>query len=168
MNPGQTHLNPETRYIKVLALLIVFLCGYFAFKGMQSREPTSVDFFSGPLPLCGAKPNCVCSLQNPADARYIEAIDPGSPGLADVIDAIGSIDGKIGASNGTTIHATFTSCIFGYVDDLVIQFNNGKLDVRSSSRVGHSDFGVNRKRVDRLRKVLSGSAASLNTGESGL
>jgi uncharacterized protein (DUF1499 family) len=41
-----------------------------------------------------------------------------------------------------------------FVDDLELKLVDGQLLVRSESRVGHSDFGVNRKRAEQLRELL--------------
>ena len=57
---------------------------------------------------------------------------------------------KIVESDGDYLHAEVTSRIMKYVDDLEISFSPEKnnLLIRSESRVGDGDFGVNRKRVD--------------------
>ena len=44
------------------------------------------------------------------------------------------------------IHAEFTSAFFRFVDD-----GTRTIHVRSASRVGYSDFGVNRRRVEEIR-----------------
>ena len=57
---------------------------------------------------------------------------------------------KIVEIDGDYLHAEVTSRIMKYVDDLEISFSPEKnnLLIRSESRVGDGDFGVNRKRVD--------------------
>ncbi len=52
--------------------------------------------------------------------------------------------------DGDYLHAEVTSRIMKYVDDLEISFlpEKNNLLIRSESRVGEGDFGVNRKRVD--------------------
>jgi len=59
---------------------------------------------------------------------------------------------KIVESDGDYLHAEVTSRIMKYVDDLEISFSPEKnnLLIRSESRVGDGDFGVNRKRVNLL------------------
>ena len=59
---------------------------------------------------------------------------------------------KIVESDGDYLHAEVTSRIMKYVDDLEISFSPEKNNIliRSESRVGDGDFGVNRKRVDLL------------------
>lgn len=55
------------------------------------------------------------------------------------------------------LHASQTSLIFRFVDDLefVLMPEQNRIDVRSASRVGYSDFGVNRRRIERLRQTLT-------------
>ena len=63
---------------------------------------------------------------------------------------------KIVESDGDYLHAEVTSRIMKYVDDLEISFSPEKnnLIIRSESRVGDGDFGVNRKRVELLASNL--------------
>ena len=58
--------------------------------------------------------------------------------------------------DGDYLHAEVTSKWMKYVDDLEIAFvpESNKLQVRSESRVGESDLGVNNKRVDFLKSKL--------------
>ncbi len=58
--------------------------------------------------------------------------------------------------DGDYLHAEVTSKWMKYVDDLEISFipESSKLEVRSESRVGESDLGVNQKRVDLLKSKL--------------
>ena len=66
---------------------------------------------------------------------------------------------KIVESNGDYLHAEVTSRIMKYVDDLEISFlpEKNSLIIRSESRVGDGDFGVNRKRVDLIINNLLNS-----------
>jgi uncharacterized protein (DUF1499 family) len=54
------------------------------------------------------------------------------------------------------LHAECTSVVFRFVDDLELELRPGEgiIAVRSASRKGYSDFGVNRRRVERLREAL--------------
>ena len=54
------------------------------------------------------------------------------------------------------LHAEVTSKWMKYVDDLEISYvpESSKLQIRSESRVGESDLGVNQKRVDLLKSKL--------------
>ena len=63
---------------------------------------------------------------------------------------------KIVEIDGDYLHAESTSRIMKYVDDLEVSFeeSDNKLTIRSESRVGEGDFGVNQKRVDLLKSKL--------------
>lgn len=66
------------------------------------------------------------------------------------------------------LHATATSRFFGFVDDLELLADPeaGVLRVRSASRLGDSDLGVNLRRVERLRSALALGAAPLIQGQA--
>ncbi len=55
------------------------------------------------------------------------------------------------------LHAECTSAFFGFVDDLELHLRGqeGIIAVRSASRVGYSDFGVNTRRVEKIRAALA-------------
>lgn len=54
------------------------------------------------------------------------------------------------------LHAEARSRVFRFVDDLEVLVNPaGELVVRSASRIGRSDFGVNAARVEELRQRLT-------------
>ena len=54
------------------------------------------------------------------------------------------------------LHAECSSAVFGFVDDLELYLRptHDVIAIRSAARLGHSDFGVNRKRVENLRLLL--------------
>ncbi len=59
------------------------------------------------------------------------------------------------------LYAEYTSTLIGFVDDVEFYFppNAKIIHVRSASRLGHSDLGVNRKRVESIRARLAQSGA---------
>ena len=56
----------------------------------------------------------------------------------------------------TYLHAEFTSRFMHYVDDVEFLYDQaaGLVHVRSASRVGYSDLGVNRKRIESIRRAV--------------
>ena len=54
------------------------------------------------------------------------------------------------AETDTTLHFTFTSRIFRFVDDVDFVFVDGRVEYRSASRVGYGDMNVNRARMDAI------------------
>jgi uncharacterized protein (DUF1499 family) len=66
---------------------------------------------------------------------------------------------KIVTETSTYLHAEFTSALWRFVDDVEFSIDeNAKLiHMRSASRLGRSDFGVNRKRIEDIRKSWAAS-----------
>jgi uncharacterized protein (DUF1499 family) len=64
---------------------------------------------------------------------------------------------------GDYFHAEFTSLLFRFVDDVEFLIDPAakRVDFRSASRVGHSDLGVNRRRMTKLSRRLT--SAGLRT-----
>ncbi|MFP3434908.1 DUF1499 domain-containing protein, partial [Paraburkholderia sp. SIMBA_061] len=54
------------------------------------------------------------------------------------------------------LYAEFKSKLMGFVDDVEFHKDdvNQVINVRSASRLGKSDLGVNRKRVEEIRQQL--------------
>ena len=117
------------------------------------------------LPPCPDKPNCVSSQAPPDDAQHF--IKPlsvtGDPGTAweSLRRALAAMPRtRIVEDTGEYLHAEATSLVFRFVDDLECALDRPKslIHMRSASRVGYSDFGVNRKRVEKLRLLMAGKA----------
>ncbi len=121
------------------------------------------------LSKCPSKPNCVCSEYPDDTAHFILPIDLPTENRADVIkllvETVREMGGDIQSTNATHITATFTSSLFKFVDDLALRFDpvENQIHLRSASRVGYSDFGVNRRRVEQLKSLLK---AKFSTSES--
>jgi uncharacterized protein (DUF1499 family) len=65
--------------------------------------------------------------------------------------------GEIQEEHDGYLWTTFTSRLFRFVDDVEFRmvFTDGIIHVRSGSRVGYSDLGVNRRRVEKLRTLFN-------------
>lgn len=107
---------------------------------------------------CGTKPNCVSS-QSTSGRHKTEPFKLDGSGPA----AVRKLQTIISALPGTTIiraeelslHAEFKSRLFGFVDDVefLADEKEGRVDVRSASRLGYYDFGANRRRVEKIRSL---------------
>lgn len=110
---------------------------------------------SQPLP-CSDKPNCVSSTSTDP-GHFIEPLhytDDQSAARARLLRVIGSVPrSRVPPETGDCIRATFTSLVFRFVDDVEFCFDEpGKrILMRSASRIGYSDFGVNRRRLELIR-----------------
>jgi uncharacterized protein (DUF1499 family) len=61
---------------------------------------------------------------------------------------------KVVTATDDYLYVEFTSALMGFVDDVEFYFDPstpGQLQVRSASRLGQSDLGVNRKRIETIR-----------------
>jgi uncharacterized protein (DUF1499 family) len=108
---------------------------------------------------CPDSPNCVSSLaKNPKHHIEPFKLKKNHKTSWDIVQkTVGSLPRtKIVSADNTDIHAECRSMIFRFVDDLMLHLNpsNGIIHVRSASRTGYSDLGVNRRRVENLRKKL--------------
>jgi uncharacterized protein (DUF1499 family) len=114
----------------------------------------------GRLAACPGSPNCVSSQAR--DERHGIAPLSFSGDAKDALDRLCSIvsgmkGGRVVERRDNYVHATFTSSVFRFVDDLEFLADgaNHVIDVRSASRMGYSDFGVNRRRVEQIRKLFT-------------
>ena len=144
--------------MKINGMTILFLLPIMCLSmiGCTGVRPTNLGVKDGKLAPCPAPPNCVSSQSNDT----VHATDPLSfTGTgAEAHAALGKVILSMKRSRIITdidsyIHAEFTSAIFRFVDDVEFWFDeNAKvIHVRSASRLGSSDMGVNRKRVEELR-----------------
>jgi uncharacterized protein (DUF1499 family) len=136
-------------------LTIIILVGLGYFKGMgiySSSKKPELGVKESKLTLCGEKPNCV-STTNKDEKHKVEEIQTDLD-LEQVIEKLKELNLEIVSKQGNYAHLTFTSGIMGYVDDIEIMKNKSSLSIRSASRVGYSDMGANRKRVEKIRELL--------------
>lgn len=123
----------------------------------SSERPKNIGLQSNKLQMCVDKKNCVSSTNNTSDSNYIEPIKMIEP-LEVAKEKISKIilknkSAKIIKLNPTYIYAEYTSSIFKFVDDVefFLSEKDKQIYIRSASRVGHSDFGVNKKRIEEIR-----------------
>ncbi len=103
----------------------------------QNSDPGSQS-----LAPCPDTPNCF----------QVEVItEDGESGLNALEKALSNTVGiTIAKRQDNYLHATSKSSIMGYIDDLEVLRKEDRLQIRSASRLGHSDLGANKKRVDQL------------------
>ena len=141
--------------------LVVFLAvatGCLGGQAVDNMKPYE------PLAACPDSPNCVSSeSQDPRHAVYPMQLAGNTQTewaeLQAVLSRLPRV--TIVTATGHYLHAAVKSRIFGFVDDLELKPDpkTNKISIRSASRSGYYDFGVNRRRVEDLRRRLT--AASL-------
>ena len=146
-------------FLLIIVLLVLAVCVYFFILGSKSKAGTAVGLTANQLSQCGSKPNCVCSEQREQGEHYIEPLkltQDNTLSLQQVGEVIKTAGGDVVQTSDNYLSATFASSLFGFVDDFEVRLDaeQGVLHLRSASKVGHSDFGVNRKRVEQIRTAL--------------
>jgi uncharacterized protein (DUF1499 family) len=127
------------------------------------KRPDYLGIKDGKLPRCKRTPNCVSSQADAGDAEhFIAPIAFKGDALAAMAAARKAIEGMERSTvirhEGNYLYAEFRSKLMRFVDDLELTCDEkaGVLHVRSASRLGRRDFGVNRARVEALRSRIEG------------
>lgn len=109
------------------------------------------------LAACPDSPNCVSSLADNrhrfiAPFRFHDTPEQAMQRLRNAV--LGEQRITLVSGEGGYLHAEARSRVFRFVDDLefVLVPAAGLIHVRSAARTGYSDFGVNRKRIERIRR----------------
>lgn len=141
-------------------MLSIILMVLFINIGVQMSSPVPhLGMVNEKLLKCGSKPNCVCSEYKDDTDHFIEPIilaqSSSAKAAKDLKEIIAEAGGELRIEKKSYLAATFSSAFFGFVDDLEfrIDFANDKIHIRSASRLGYSDLGVNRKRVQRIKEL---------------
>ncbi len=117
---------------------------------------------AGRLAPCPATPNCVSSQADPADTvHYVAPLRYTGSGPAARARLLELLQGeprvRVAEAGPEYIRAEFRSRWFGFVDDVEFLVDQSRrlIHVRSASRLGYGDFGVNRRRIEHIRHRFS-------------
>ena len=123
------------------------------------KRPNNLGVRDGKLAPCPSTPNCVCSQSEDAGHKIEPLTYKSTPEVAftQLKQAIASQPRtKIITESPNYLYAEFTSAIMKFVDDVEFYLDEDAkvIHVRSASRLGQSDLGVNRKRIETIRAKL--------------
>ena len=126
-----------------------------------SHPPADIGLADGKLRPPPTSPNCASS-EYPDDRAYVKpfAFDgDAEQAWADLKEAVLVEGGTVEKETTDYKWFTFTSRIFRFVDDVEFRLDRDEklIHIRSASRVGHSDFGANRRRVEAIRTRFEAS-----------
>lgn len=142
--------------IYTLAVLLILM-------GCSSlKVPDSTGLLQGKLQPCPSSPNCVCSdTENSHDEHFIAPLKYKGEGR----EALKALKNQLSKNTSVSIikdtpvylHLTFRSSLFKFIDDVEFHLRDDQkiIAVRSASRTGYSDLGVNRRRIEAIRKNFS-------------
>lgn len=136
----------------------VQMASLFNFSGTR---PDNLGVKDGKLAACPKSPNCVSS-QSPDTTHRIEPLKADdNPKLT--LSRLKSLventeNAEVITAEPNYLYAEYTSNLMGFVDDVEFYADesDGVVHARSASRLGESDLGVNRKRVESIRQQLNG------------
>ena len=132
--------------------LVVLGVGGFVYLGQSSQSGQAAGLVDGKLSPCPSSPNCVSSEAGTPDDKKVEPLTVSA--WDQIPAAIGEMGGVIVKQDDAYLAAEFTSATFGFVDDVEFRLADDALHIRSASRVGYSDRGVNLARVAALKDAL--------------
>lgn len=123
-----------------------------------ARRPEGLGPIDGRLADCPASPNCVATQSGGLNQRMTPLGFQGSPQAA--MERLRSIvagmpRAKIVSASDNYLHAEFTSALFRFVDDVefLVDPEAKQIHFRSASRIGYSDLGANRRRMEAIGRL---------------
>ena len=130
---------------------------------LSGTAPTNIGIDSGRLTGCPSTPNCVSSQSPTNDIEHaivpIQLTGDIPTTIAKLKQIISSMpQTKIIKETNNYLYVEFASKLMGFVDDVEFYLEDGSkaIQVRSASRLGESDLGVNRQRIEGIRTLLAG------------
>jgi uncharacterized protein (DUF1499 family) len=148
------------RIVISLAVVIVLIVGALAMMSLFSGKPSNLGVTNGRLADCPSSPNCVSTQAGDAEHR-MEPI-PFTGSSDEAMQRIKTLVAEMPRTKIVTVadnylHVEFRSAFFRFVDDVefLVDSETQIIHFRSASRVGHSDLGVNRHRMEQIRKAFS-------------
>ncbi len=148
-----------------LAAAVLAAAGFLLARaaiGPLSPRPAGLGVVDGRLTPCPVTPNCVSTQADPADR--VHRVEPLAY-TGSTADARAAVVAVLRAMPRTTIradrpdylHAEVRSFLWGFIDDLEFYFDGaaGLVHIRSASRLGEGDLGVNRGRYEAIRRAFA-------------
>jgi len=138
----------------ITGLLIVFLLlQYGPWRNSENRDFNKISVnFDNPLPECPDTPNCI---RISVKTNYTP--DHLITSARKALEKEGAIEVKE-MTEKMYIKAVFRIPVFGFKDDVQLQVSESDgsaiMSLKSASRTGKGDLGINRRRVQRLLNYL--------------
>jgi len=153
----ETQKSSPFRSVLIITISLVLI----AICWLAGTRPTNIGIQeSGQLAACPSSPNCVNSQSQDAVHKIEPLTFDSTPtqAMADLKRVIQNQERTtIITETENYLYAEFKSKLMGYVDDVEFLLDSSAkvIHVRSASRLGQSDLGVNRKRIETIRAALS-------------
>lgn len=137
----------------------VLLIASMPLLSCSGKRPSNLGVSDSRLTPCPASPNCLSSDDHDSAHKIppFQLAKPATEVWQVVHELVSELPRtRIVNENSDYLHAECRSSVFGFIDDLELHLrpSAGIIAVRSAARLGYSDFGVNRRRVESLRAAL--------------
>jgi uncharacterized protein (DUF1499 family) len=126
---------------------------------LAGKRPDNLGVNGGRLAACPNKPNAVSSQADAGDHVHYVAPLPlrgearaAMTQLREMVEALPRT--QVIEASDDYLYAEFATPLMGFVDDVEFFCDGRAIQVRSASRLGYSDLGVNRKRIEAIRAAL--------------
>jgi len=145
-------------YIASAMVMLIFIVGTLGMflLSLTASRPTNLGVTDGRLAPCAESPNCVSTQAEDHDHWIAPITYQGDTGT--VIETLDSIVRQMPRTSVIEksreyLYAEFRSAFFRFTDDVefFVEAESGRIHFRSASRVGRSDLGVNRERMELIR-----------------
>ena len=137
------------------SLKIGFTIAFLGLAGCAGSPPSNLGVQNNQLAPCPSSPNCVSSYTDSDDHKVEPWAFTGSQQQAHQ-KLIGILKAKnnvtITKDSANYVRSEFESNLMGFVDDVEFVIEDGAVQMRSASRLGYSDLGANRARIEELEK----------------
>jgi uncharacterized protein (DUF1499 family) len=154
-----------SKQIGSFAVIIVVLAIAFSLWSnnlFSGSPPLDLGVNNGKLTACLTTPNCVSSQAPPSDSQHAIAPIQMSGDVPTTMATLRSVIQAMPRTNiiketNNYLYVEFTSKLMKFVDDVEFYLDNDTkmIQVRSASRLGESDLGVNRQRIEEIRAKLA-------------
>ncbi len=150
-----------TKFVLGLLFIAVLAAGGVQIWARTAPTPGDIGPVDGALRPCTSTGNCVNS-QSEDEETTIRPLSCGLLGGEALLDAVAAALASLPRTSieneaGKWVHAVSATAFFGFKDDveLLLSSDGRVVHVRSESRLGSGDMGVNRQRVEDLRTALA-------------
>ena len=131
-------------------------CGFTLVMVLLSWRRPELGIADGKLKPCGERPNCVCSHATDGESAIqpLKIVEARAAEFSRLQDLFSYMQGATLIEEGQGyLRFEFSTPVMRYVDDVEFLLDDaaGAIHVRSASRVGYSDMGANRERVETIR-----------------
>ncbi|MEO0368438.1 MAG: DUF1499 domain-containing protein [Pseudomonadota bacterium] len=142
----------KTIFYGILVFSALVIIGLF-FLAKSSQNASPAGLINNQLAPCPEPANCVSSEADTEADKKVAAFSLNS--WEKLPSIVADMGGEVTQTKANYLAAEFSSKTFKFVDDMEFRLADDAVHVRSASRVGLSDHGVNLARVNALRERLS-------------